>query len=804
MFLIIIKQLFRSFRKDKVHFIFNLLGLSFGLTAGILVLLYVQHVLSFDKFHLNRDSIFRYGISMTIGSSPANIQGECSPGAGPILRQAIPGIEDFVRTQYLRDKRVVINESVFKETGNSLMWADNSILSVFTFPLLSGNQATALERPNTIVLTQELALKYFGTIDVLGKVVKIENTGDFEITGVLKKVPSNSGISFSALLSMVTINSLSPGDYKIADLGGEIDEYLYFLFSKGFTVEDFNSAFKKWYSENMASLDNVNYLAVVEPYTNYYLHSVIWSEFSQRNRMILTGFISIGLLLLILACVNYINLATSRSEERAKEIAIKKISGIDQKSLRLQLIGESVIMTYISMVLALVITEFLLNFTKARYLIASVNGLSGVDITLNPLNNPLLLAGILLIPLVVGVAAGFYPAFLMSGMLPVAVIKDAHGGIKGRSFTRRLLIIFQFTISIGALILGFLMSSQIKRLSDMDPGFNKNDLIYIYCRNQSLKNSFKIYKETISNNPEVISTSFSDRSPGMSHEGATLMWQKESGELEIYAAVYVQTDYDFFKTLGINMKSGALFLRPRLATDSVVNFLVSETFVKDIGWKEAIGKRNHMGKTIGVFSDFHYGAFTDEIRSMFILPYMENRVPDILNVRVRSGNREEIVAFLKKKWEETIPGAFFDFEYCEELIERMYLPVKNQSVITKCLAMTCLIISCIGMFSYSSYIAHRRRKDFVLRKVYGATSLRIFSEFFLMILRIMMASSVIAILLSWLAFNEWSKNFSYNPPPDIWIFIGAVFVILLVSVITTAFHVISAARANPAETLKVE
>jgi len=804
MFLIIIKQLFRSFRKDKVHFIFNLLGLSFGLTAGILVLLYVQQVQSFDKFHKNKDRIYRYGISMTIGSSPSSIQGECSPGAGPILKQAIPGIEDFVRTLYLRDKRVIINESVFKETGNSLMWADNSILTVFTFPLLSGDQATALERPNTIVLTQDLALKYFGTIDVLGKVVKIESTGDFEITGVLKKVPSNNGIPFSALLSMVTINSLSPGDYKIADLGGEIDEYLYLLFSKGFTAEDFNSAFRKWYRENMASVDNVNYLAVVEPYTNYYLHSVIWSEFSQKNRMILTGFISIGLLLLILACVNYINLATSRSEERAKEIGIKKISGIGQKSLRLQLIGESVIMTYISMTIALVITEFLLNFTKARELIASVNELAGVGITLNPFDNPLLLGGILLIPIVVGVAAGFYPAFLISGMSPLAAIKASHGGDTGRSFVRRFLIIFQFTISIGALILGLLMSRQIRKISECDPGFDKNNLIYIYCRNQSVKNSFKIYREVISHNPEVISSSFSDRSPGMSHEGATLLWQRESGELEIYAAVYVQTDNDYFRTIGINVKSGTVFLRPRLEKDTVVNFLVSETFVKDIGWKEAIGKRNHMGKTIGVFKDFHYGPLIYKTRPMFILPFREDKVPDILNVRLSRGNHKKTIAFLKKTWEETIPGALFDFEYAEELINRQYLPVKNQGVIIKCLAGTCLLISCFGMFSYSSYVAHRRRKDFVLRKVYGATGRKIFSEFSVMIIRIILVSSVFAILLSWLSFDEWSKNFSYNPPFNKWIFAGAIAWMLLLVIITTAYHIVMTARTNPAETLKVE
>lgn len=804
MFTIIAKQLVRTLRKDKVHTILNLLGLSFGLTASILVLLYVQQVLSFDKFHRNKDMIYRYGITMTIGSSPTSTQDGCNPGTGPILKQVIPGIEDFVRTLYMGRTKVKINENVFNETGFSLMWADNSIFKVFTFPLLFGDKATALERPNTMVITQKLALKYFGTLDVIGKIVKVENTGDFEITGVLKEIPGNSGLPFSALLSMVTVYSLNPGDYQVADLSGNLGSSLFFLFSKGFTTEEFNAAFKKWYNENMASVDVINYVAVVEPFTDFYLHSVIWDDFSQRNRMILTGFISIGLLLLVLACVNYINLTTSRSEERAKEIGIRKISGANQKSLRIQLISESVIITYISMALALIITEFLLNFTKVRELIGSVNELVGVTISLNPFNNLPLLSGIFIIPLIVGVIAGFYPAFLMSRMAPVTVIKAARGGATGKSFMRKFLIIFQFTISIGALILSLLMSNQIRKISNIDPGFNQKNLLYIICNNESSKTSFKIYREKISDYQDVKSTSFSDRSPGLGHYGLAYRWQKETGEMEIYPAVFVSTDNDYFRTLGIDIKAGSGFFRPRTATDTVLYFLVNETFVKKMSWKEPVGKLNQRGKTVGVFKDYHYNSLTDPLRPMFIMQYREDRIPNILNVRINQENKEKTVSFLKKTWEETVPEVAFDLKYSEDVIRSLYTSVKNQGVITNWLAMTCLIISCFGMLSYSSYIAYRKRKDFVLRKVYGATSSRIFSEFSVMILKIMLLSSVLANLLAWLAFRVWSKDFANNPPVSIWIFVVATLGMLLLSLVTTAYHVISAAKANPVENLANE
>lgn len=804
MLTIIAKQVVRTLRKDKIHMLFNVLGLSLGLTVSILVLLYVQQVLNFDKFHLNRDRIYRFGVSMTIGASPTSTQPGCSPGTGPLLKQAIPGIEDFVRTLYLGTSRVTIDESVFTETAMSLMWADNSIFRVFTFPLLSGNKETALERPNTMVLTQELAQKYFGTKDVLGKIVKIENAGDFEITGVLKEVPENSGLQFSALLSMVTINSLNPGDYQIAGLSSNMGSWLFFLFSKGFNTEDFNNSFKTWYKENMASVDRINYVAVVEPYTDFYLHSVISSRFSQSNRMVLTGFISIGLLLLILACVNYINLTTSRSDERAKEIGIRKISGANERSLRIQLIGESVVITYLSMTLALVFTEFLLNFTRVRVLISSVNDIIGVNVSLNPFNNPSLLAGILLLPLIIGVLAGFYPAFLMSKMSPAIVIKAAHGGATGKSFLRKFLIVFQFTISIGALILSLLMSKQIEKISNVDPGFDPENLLYISCTNQSVKNRFKIYRENISASPDIISTSFSDRSPGQGHPGQALRWQKESGEMEAYPAVFVSTDKEYFKTLGINLKEGSGFSRLRLPADTVLDFIVNETFVKSLEWKNGVGKQNERGKTIGVISDYHYNSLTDPLRPMFILQYREDRIPNILNVRISGENRDHTLAFLKKTWEETIPEIPFDFVYSEDLLKNLYSSSKNQGVITNWLAITCLIISCFGMLSFSSYIAYRKRKNFVLRKIYGATSSRIFSEFSMIIFRIVLLSSLIATLLSWLGYNEWSKNFAYNPPLNIWIFIGSVSGMLLLAILTTAYHVISTAHTNPVKNLKNE
>lgn len=803
-----IKQIFRqlgiNFRKDKLHTILNIVGLSLGLTVCMLAILYAQMIFSFDGFHKNIDRLYRFGISMTIGSSPTSTQEGCNPGTGPILKQAIPGIEEFTRTLYLGDSRVIIDEAAFKETGFALMWADNSIFRLFTFPMIVGDPNTALERPHTIVLTRELALKYFGTTDVLGKMVKVENSGDFEVTGVVQTMPANNGLPFTALLSMITINSLNPGDYRIDDLTSNMGSSLFFIFSKGFQADDFKNAFEKWYKENMASVDAINCRGLAEPFKDFYLHSFIYSDFSARNRMVLTGFLSIGLLLLIIACFNYINLTTSRSEERAKEIGIRKISGASQRSLRIQLLGESVISTFISMIIALGICEFLLNLTKVNDMIVNLNSMVGVRLSIDLFHNPVLLISVLTLPILIGILAGAYPAFLMSNMSPVSVIKSARGGVHGKSFLRGFLIIVQFTISIGAIMLSLLMNQQITKISNIDPGFNKKDLLYVTCRDQSAKSRFKLFRERIATYADVRSTSFSDRSPGMSHFGLAYEWQKESGEMEIYPAVFVATDNDYFKTLGINIIRGSGFLRPRQPSDTLLSFLVTESFVKALGWKEPIGKVNSMGSTIGVVNDFHYNALTDPLRPMFIRQYREDRTPDILNIRINSDRVEATVDFLHKTWKETIPEVPFDLTYAEDLIDQLYAQSRTQGIMTNWLGMICLLISCFGLLSYSSYIAFRKKKEFVIRKVAGASSLRIFTEFSAQILKIILISSIPAILGSLVVYHAWSRNFVYNPPLSVWIIVLSVLGMMLLALITSAYHVLQASRINPVENLKVE
>ena len=792
---IIVKQLIRNFRKDKIHLFFNILGLSFGLTASILSLLYTQQVLDFDKFHEHKDRIYRYGVNMTIGSSSTSVQVGCNPGTGPIIKEAIPGIDEFVRTLELGNTRVIIDENVFSEP--TLSWADNSIFKVFTFPLLLGDEKTALDRPNTIVLTKQLALKYFGTINVIGKVVKIENLGDFEITGVLKEIPTNSILSFSGLLSYVTIQSLTPGDYLISDFSSNMGSWLFFLFSKGFTTEDFNNEFKIWYDVYLAPVDNINYVAVVEPYENIYLHSVIWQEFAQNNRMVLTGFISFGLLLLILACANYISLASSRSVERAKEIGIRRISGASQGNLRRQLIFESIIMSYISMFPALILTEFLLNFTK-------VNDLIGIELSLNPFDNPILLSSIFLIPVIVGVLSGFYPAYLLLNMTTAKVIKAARGGTSGKFVLRRFFIVFQFTISIGALTLSLLMSNQVRRISAFNPGFTKENLLYITCHDQSIKTNFKIYRETIGNYPGVISTSFSNTSPGYEHVGFAWRWESEQGQMERHPAVIVRTDKDYFKTLGIEISNGSAFFKPMLSSDTINYTLVNETFVKRMGWKNPIGKLNSRGVTIGVVNDYYYGVKTDPLRPMFIVQYNEDQIPDLLNIRISEEDKEATMGYLKKEWERVVPEIPFEHAFAEDIVDNQYTSIKSQGAITNYLSLICLLISCFGLFSFSSHIANQRKKDFVLRKVYGASSFTIFNEFSVVILKSMAISLIPAYLLAWLVYVEWSKNFAYNPPVSIWVFSLTTFGMLFLTMITTAYHIFRVARTNPVDNLAYE
>ncbi|MCD6329856.1 MAG: ABC transporter permease, partial [Candidatus Cloacimonetes bacterium] len=631
-----IKQAIRLILKDKFHSILNIIGLAIGICCSILVLLFIQNELSYDKHHEKRDRIYRYGVNMTIGDVNST-QSTSNVAVGPLLQNEMPEIEAYARFLPAGNILVNCNEKNLYEKG--FMFTDNSVFDIFTHKFIYGIPENALTEPNSIVLTEKLSKKYFSDENPIGKEIVIDNEGFYTVTGVIKNIPDNSHLTFDALISLNTLlNNYNLDEiYSPRVLGGGMSFRLYLLFSKDFTKEQFYSKFQNFYNREMAEFDNINYAAVVETIDDIYLNSTINQSFSEHNRKFLYGFASLGLFILILACINYVNMATSRAGSRAKEIGMKKVLGAYKKQLITQFLSESLILSFIALFLGLMFAEIILKLTPFNHLINK-------NLSLDFLHNPMLIFGAIGIAVLVGLIAGLYPSFYLSHLAPITSLKGRVKKGRTGGILRNVLVSFQFIISISAVIVTLLMRQQIKFMQNFDLGFNKENVVVISAANEEVKKNFKNFREMIINHHGIVSAGFSDSPIGRGFIGYAFNWETESGEMEMHATRQLYADMNYLETMDIPIVAGQNFTRERHPDDSSINFIVNEAMVELFGWKNPIGKKNHYGQVIGVVKDFSFASARNEIIPLYII---QSRKPlGVLNVRLRGENINETMDFI--------------------------------------------------------------------------------------------------------------------------------------------------------------
>ncbi|UCG28361.1 MAG: ABC transporter permease, partial [Bacteroidales bacterium] len=533
-----VKHALRVIYRDKFHSVLNVIGLSIGIACGIIVLLYVQNELTYERHHIKKERIYRYGVNMTIGGVNSS-QTTCNAAVGPLLKDYMPGIESFVRIGKPGEIMIKHNRDAYYE--EDIFWADSSLFHVFTHQFISGDPATCLKNINSIVLTEELAGKIFGDADPMDKTVEIENQGLFTVTGVIKDLPDNSYLMFDGLMSFSTLYH----DQDIADvynprrLGGNMFFELYFLFKEDFRREDFYSQFQAFYDENLAEYDRIQYKAIAEPVKDIHLRSEITTRESDVFRRLLYGLSSIGIFILVLACINYINLATSRAEGRAKEIGLKKVTGAGKKQLITQFLGESMVLSVISLLLGLGIAEVIFVFTP-------LNEVFDKDLQIDFFHNPVLAVGSIGLTIIVGILSGLYPSFYLSRILPVKALRGDAKEASHKFGFRNILVIFQFAISIGAVALTLLMNQQLKYVRSKDLGFDREEVLLISVRDEKIRGKMSAYREVINTHHGVVRSSFSSTTPGYGISGWAFLWESNTGEMERHANRELYADRDYF------------------------------------------------------------------------------------------------------------------------------------------------------------------------------------------------------------------------------------------------------------------
>jgi putative ABC transport system permease protein len=787
-----LKVAFRSLTRFKGHSFINIAGLAIGMAACLLLFLWVQDELSFDRYHENSDIIYRVVPQYEYDGRVERSAKTPAPLA-PALLNEFPWIQNT--TRFTKNKFLIkCNNNAFL---GDIFFADPNVFDVFTFPLVAGNPKTALKNPNSILISEEMKNKYFGEEDPIGKTITADDWSNFRIVGVFKDVPHNSHFRFHFLTSIFNFRANHLSQWGVANY------CTYILIKKGFphVFETFSEKMpqfvEKYRGEKFRDMYKLTYL--LQPLTSIYLDSNIINEI-EPTRDIETVYIfsAIALLILIIACLNYLNLATARFTTRAREAGLRKVLGATPSQLIMQFLGESFLMALIALPLAILLAELFLPL---------FNSLSGKELAFYYFNNPFLLAGLVGIILCVGMLSGIVPSLFMSAFQPTAVMK---GVLKTRSIIpvlRRSLVVFQFSISIALIICTMIIANQLHYMRTRNLGFNKNHVVNIKMNhNEEAILKYKTIKHEFSQHPNVMSVSASSFFPG-SLWGYMNYWLDGMASIDYRMIRCFSVDYDFIDTFQINIVEGRGFSK-EFAADAESAFILNEAAVKKFGWESAIDKNFKLsvefkkGKIIGVVEDFHFNSLHQEIAPLVLC--IEPSGFEYFAVRIEPDNISQTLDFFRSKWEELVPGEPFDYTFLDEDFDRLYKSEEKLGRLLIIATFLAVFVACLGLFGLAAFTAEQRTKEIGIRKVLGASvpgiTLLLSKEFS----RWVLISNIIAWPIAWYAMSRWLQNFAYRVTILPWTFLLAGLLAFLTALLTVSYKAARAARANPVEALRYE
>jgi putative ABC transport system permease protein len=784
----------RNLWKHKVFSLINVMGLTVGMTACFLIFLYVKFELSYDTMHTKADRIYRVVSDIKTPTEVIKASGPAWPVA-PNIAKEFPEVEAAVRVS--RTSMLVRKDDIKFQETNSL-WADTTFFRIFDFKMVHGNPATALKEPFSVVFTESAAKKYFGNSNPVGKTLLITGEGlPATVTGVIKDIPENSQIKADMVVSMSTLTQKF--NTGLDEQWGNYGSSQYLLLKPATNAKllekKFPAFLEKMNGKEMKESQMYPTL-FLERLRDVYLRSErggITESGSINNVYI---FSIVAIFILLIACINFINLTTARSAERAKEVGIRKVVGAARFQLARQFIGESVLLCFIAFALSLMLTALMLPL---------FNGLAGKTISTGIFSNmtyPLMLFGA---SLVIGLLAGTYPALVLSSFKPVVVLKGRFAtGSKG-IMLRKGLVIAQFTISIALIIGTIVVYNQLKYMRSQDLGFNKNQVMIVETNGDPGKNSFA---ESLKALPAVKSVATSSSVPGGGNPGAYSEIENNKGDLQIANLDLYFVDFDYINAFKIKMAAGRAFSRD-FGTDTTQSMILNEAAVKMFGYKspaEAVGRRfkqwGREGKIIGVMKDFHYRSLQEEIK-----PLSMRIEPDGCNlacVNLSGNNLPATITSIEKKWKTAIPNRPFSYYFLDEFFDRQYRSEQRFQKLFFNFAILAIFISCLGLLGLASYSTMLRTKEIGVRKVMGASVSRIvglLSKDFLLLVAI---SFVIAAPLAGYFMHKWLVDFAYRIDLSWWVFAVAGFAAMIIALATISFQAIKAAIANPVKSLRSE
>lgn len=795
-----LKVALRNLIKQKLYTIITILGLSIGITCCLFIMLYVRQELSYDRFYPNSDRIYRVAHQVITPQGISHIAVSPAPLA-PALEEEYPEIEHITRIYFESDLLFEYGDKRIFE--DNVIYADPDFFNVFPFGVLKGDPSRLLDTPDSMVLTASMAEKYFGNEEPIGKVIRVDNQYNFRVTGIMEDVPVNSHYHFDFVVSFLAKNEENFGTW-LNLWTGFTTLYTYAVLPGNLNVEQFTPRVENIITEHSKKRPGVTRKIFFQPLKSIHLYSHFEDEIESNNYISnLIILATIAFLILVIACINYMNLATAQSEKRAKEVGMRKVLGAERFQLMKQFMGESILLTLLAMLLSLVFVEILLSVFSS---------LVGKPVKFIYSENLVFLAGFFVLAILIGAISSIYPAVFLSRYQPVKALKglrDTPRSSTGQLLFKKVLVVIQFVVSTLLIICTLIINQQLHYMKNAHLGFDKEHTIVIPLLNDSARNQYEVIRNELMIHPGVVGATACLRSPIGDNVMITRAFPKGREDGTNFIINLNSVDYDFIDNFGIEMVAGRNFSR-EFSTDLRDAFIINEATVREMGLslsEEAIGKElligiNVKGKIIGVIKDHHISSFHHEIEPLVML-----YVPQYfwsMAIKMRSQNISATLGFIEKTWTKFIPEFPFTYSFLDENIDRLYQGEEQTARIVRAFSIIAVFIACLGLFGLAAFTAERRTKEIGVRKVLGATASNITFLLSTEFTKWVLVANVIAWPVAYYAMNRWLQGFAYRINIGLWTFFVAAAMAFLVALLTVSYQAIKAAVANPVESLRYE
>lgn len=804
MFTTHLKFFTRVFLKDKFFSTLNILGLALGIAVSIILLLILQNDLTYDQHYANHHRIYRLSGHLEatgVDARPARVARELAQ----ILKDEFPEVEEAVRANdwsHTLVKYEAPNGEKKEFYEEDIVRTDSTYFKFFSHEFIAGDPSTCLTDVNTVVITESIAKKYFGDEDPLNKSLILADAS-WKVTGVIKDLPENTHLKFNILLSRLIDREwvIDNGQLK-SEAFWNPDVYTYLLMPESYDPQTFHAKFTDIYVKYFKSFgDKVGgkYTPILEPLDQIHFHSDLEYDEPQGNMAYLYAFTGIGIFIILLACINYMNLSTAKAVSRASEVAMKKTLGSGKRALVFSFLGESIFLSFVSLLLALFMVQIVLYSTP-------FNELIGKNLKMDWTGNKLLMGGSILITLGIGLVSGLYPAFYLTNIPAIKALKGAFKNRKSSHTLRKILITTQFAISIFVVVCTLFMKDQIEYVRNRELGFDKENIMLLPVQDTAVERRVGAIKNEMLQNPKIKKATTSYNVMGIDIGGSVMWAEGEEGmKQQSFSMMFVGEDY--INTMGMEIISGRDFQKGQGVDNEV--FIANEAAAKLMGWgNAAVGKKIRFfhgekdSQVIGVVKDFHFSSLHNKIEPMLLVKTQGEG--GYMHLKVSNEDLPATIDYIREVWTKYDHQHPFEYSFLDQKFNEQYKADEIQQTLLSGLSYICIFISLLGLLGLSAFSAAQRTKEIGIRKVHGASVPHIIYLLFRDVMLLVLLASILVIPVAWYTITQWLGNFAYQGTLNYYLFVFVGAMALLFAFLTVAFHSLKTARHNPVDSLKYE